>query len=126
MKMHKLNIHSHVDINVHNNIVDDHENVNDGEVEDDEQEDLHDEVDERDFEGCLDVAQQRTIVEHYEYLQAEGSFDPRHVLQYMMWGKRKITNPSKIAVFMFLRAVYGGTGASRRQAQGMLDFLHQE
>jgi hypothetical protein len=67
---------------------------------------------------------QQTVSDYLDTLSAEGRLRPQHVLQYMLWGKRRSTTEGTLKTFLFLRAMYGGTGASRRQGQEMLDFVH--
>jgi hypothetical protein len=65
-----------------------------------------------------------SVVEYLETLSMEERLCPEHVMQYMLWCKRRTTDEGTLKTFLFLRAMYGGTGASRRQGQEMLQFLH--
>ena len=64
------------------------------------------------------------VVHYLDALSEDGTLCPVHVMQYMLWGKRRITTEGKLKTLLFLRAMYGGTGASRRQGQEMLSFVH--
>jgi hypothetical protein len=64
-----------------------------------------------------------SVVEYLDGLSDNGTLDTAHVLQYMDWGVDKC-DPQHIPTLRFLRAMYGGTGASRRQGQEMLHFIH--
>jgi hypothetical protein len=65
-----------------------------------------------------------TVSMYLDELSLEGRLCPTHVMQYMLWGKRRINSEGKLKTLLFLRAMYGGTGASRRQGQEMLNFVH--
>jgi hypothetical protein len=76
-------------------------------------------------EGPMEVYGRKLTVEEYlDTLSAEGRLCPAHVLQYMLWGKGRSTDEGTMTTYLFLRAMYGGTGASRRQGQEMLRFIH--
>ena len=79
----------------------------------------------QDEEAAVDVVgADLSVVKYLERLSEEGRLCPKHVMQYMLWGKRRSTDEGTLKTYMFLRAMYGGTGASRRQGQEMLKFIH--
>ena len=65
-----------------------------------------------------------SVMKYLDTLSAEGRLCPSHVMQYMQWGKRRKAQEGTMKTLLFLRAMYGGTGASRRQGQEMLNFVH--
>jgi hypothetical protein len=65
----------------------------------------------------------QSVHEYLEQLAATGALDNAHVMQYVDWGVHPC-NPAHGTMLRFLRAMHGGTGASRRQGQEMLSFVN--
>jgi hypothetical protein len=70
-----------------------------------------------------DVMTERSTMAYLSMLDHNGTVEYEHVLQYTTWGNYECTTSMK-EVLRFLRAVYCGTGVSRRQAQELLDYQH--
>jgi hypothetical protein len=69
------------------------------------------------------VITERSTMAYLAMLDRDGTVEYEHVLQYTTWGTLHCTDSLK-EVLRFLRAVYCGTGVSRRQAQELLDYQH--
>jgi hypothetical protein len=65
----------------------------------------------------------QSVPEYLEQLAETGALDNGHVMQYVDWGVHQC-NPAHGTMLRFLRAMHGGTGASRRQGQEMLSFVN--
>jgi hypothetical protein len=69
------------------------------------------------------LEQFETVQDYFEKLANSGTLEEKHVLQYTLWGTCGV-KPCDTKTLRFLRAMHGGTGASRRAGNEMLAFIH--
>jgi hypothetical protein len=74
-------------------------------------------------EGSEDeaAASSYTVCAHLNKLEAAGTLDCTHLLQYLGWGKLVLT-PKDLEVCRFLRSVEQGGGASAASTRASLDY----
>jgi hypothetical protein len=74
-------------------------------------------------EGSEDeaAASSYTVSAHLNKLEAAGTLDSTHLLQYLGWGKVSLT-PEDLEVCRFLRSVEEGGGASSSSMRSSLDY----
>ena len=74
-------------------------------------------------EGSEDeaAASSYTVCAHLNKLEAAGTLDCTHLLQYLGWGKVMLT-PKDLEVCRFLRSVEQGGGASSSSTRASLDY----
>ena len=84
---------------------------------------FHDEAAASNTEGSENetAASSNTVQAHFNKLEAAGTLECSHVLQYLGWGKLVLT-PKDLEVCRFLRSVEQGGGASAASTRASLDY----
>jgi hypothetical protein len=81
-----------------------------------------DEEEDPGLEGGILDGTAKSIEEHFDYLDQQGTLDVSQVLRYLGWGRLVVSAKEK-EVFLFLRSVEMGGGASDASVRASLDYV---
>ena len=74
-----------------------------------------------DSDASADIVDQNSVEAHFDHLDAIGTLDTAHVLQYLEWGKVHFS-AREIEIFRFLRSKEMGGGASGMATRASLNY----